>query len=111
MTEGGWGGLLAGDVGVEVSPVGILLGDQVQLALAGAGLDLFFASDGRGSVGRLLEPDQLVNIVAGGEAWDRLCAVFVDTADEVVGDAGVESRMAAVGENVDVELSLHGAGW
>jgi hypothetical protein len=67
--------------------------------------DLFFALYCL-NVGCRQVINQILNIVLFGESWDRFVLVFMDAANQVIGDACIK-RPRLVGHNVKVILLAH----
>jgi hypothetical protein len=110
MTRFGLWGLgerLWGGVGGEVFPGWVRGFDQCNFFLTSEVLQVFLANDGSVDVLEAFEVDQAVDFVLCSETVRGAIAMFIDAAQETVGDANVEGARAA-GQDVDVILMITG---
>ena len=93
---------------VEVLPSRIHGPNQCELALAGAGLELFFAANGR--IHRLMQfvVNQRMDLLTSGESVDQIAFVLPNPAAEIGRHAGVERAIGLAGEDVDRGLTGFG---
>ena len=88
----------------QVQPAGVSRFDQVYLPAAQPSLDLFFSFDGGSRISRLLEVNELGDIVFGGESISTVFPMLLDSTDEIVCYSDVECAFVA-GHDVDVVLT------
>ena len=86
---------------IEVNPIGILLFDEVDLPLAWPILHGLLALDCAMKVSKLIIPNQSMNPVTFGEAFEHILAVLCDAAHEVPCDAHVKRAVGFGSEDVD----------
>ena len=45
-------------------------------------------------------PDQVMQLILGGEAWYSICFVFVNASYQIIGDADIQSAISLAGHDV-----------
>ena len=88
----------------QIAPVGVHRHDHLDLPCAVPFLDALLAQDGFADVGVMFEPDEAMQSVAAGEAVGLALAVFDDAATQVIGDAGIQGAVWAIGQDIDVVI-------
>ena len=64
-------------------------------------LQAFFIRNGLLNAFSLVKPDQLGHVIPSSKSIDRMLFVFMDTANQMDGDADIQSTVFLVGEHVD----------
>lgn len=85
----------------EVHPIRILAFDQVDLPLPVPSLELLFAQDRPLHVAKLLEANQHVHAIIGGEAGQRFAAMLPQPRKQIGCHADVERAVSLAGEDID----------
>ena len=105
-TDGfGEGPPLLDDLPPQIPPFGVRLLDQRVLPGPQPFLEAFLVPDGRFDILMHREPDQMLAAMRLAEALDQALAVLICAPNDVVGDAGIERPMPAIGDHVD-EVAL-----
>src|SRR6266852_2362655 len=91
----------------------ICLFDQLDLPGAVPFFQTLLALNGELNLIELLIIDQSVNGVSPAESADRIRAMLVDAADEIVGDTDVKRSAYIAGNNVDAvgAVGAHARSW
>src|SRR3954447_16813049 len=82
--------LRTGDRRKEIAPIRVQFLDQSDLPRAFPFLQPLFAPNGKFDLLELLEIDQPMNRVPAAKSFSRVGAMFVNAANEIVGDADVQ---------------------
>src|SRR6185437_369939 len=85
---------------IEIVPAGVFLFDQFEFPIAVPAFEAFLAGDGFVDVAVGFEPDETVDTIFLGEAFDQVVLVFPRATQDIVGDADVERSVAFAGEDV-----------
>ena len=70
-------------------------------------LDFFFPKNGAFHIFVLLIPYQSVNLIAPGEAFDKIIPMLIYPLNQIGRDSNVKGSDAATGEDVDAGMFLH----
>jgi len=90
----------------QVLPLGVTLGNEVNLPLTVPVFELLLPCDGFSDTGGNLIVDQLLQVIAFRKAFYKALFVLVYSALQVVGHSNVKNLVAFISENVNVVLSL-----
>ena len=80
--------------------MGIGLLDELDLPAALPVLQLFLALYRRAYFNSMFVPNQVMQLMPGGEARHGICFVFVNASDQVIGNADVQGAISLIGHHV-----------
>src|SRR5665213_910718 len=95
----------AGDLGIQITPIRIVLLYQSNLPRPRPFLQPFLTVDRRFNVLKAFEINQTIHVIILGEAFGRTGFMFVHAPNEVVRHADVKRATNAASKDVDVEAA------
>ena len=81
--------------------MGVGLFYELDLPVALPVLQLFLALYRRAYFKAVFVPNQVMQLMPGGEAGYGICFVFVNTSDQVIGNAYVQGAISPIGHHVN----------